>query len=152
MFQLFKKKPLLDKEAQRKIEQAIHEAESRTSGEIRVYIEPRCKYPDPMERTREVFALLEMHKTEARNAILVYVAMEDRKFALFGDKTIYERAGGPQFWQAAADQLTGHLRKNELTDGLCNCIHVLGDALAIQFPAGPGKNDNELPDEIVFGK
>lgn len=152
MFSLFKKKPLLDKEVQQQVETAIHRAESGTSGEIRVYIEPKCKHTDPMQRAREVFDLLEMYKTEARNAVLVYVAIDDRKFALFGDKAIYEQAGGPAFWQGAADQLSGHLRKSELAAGLSNCIHQLGTALAAQFPAGPGKNDNELPDEIVFGK
>ena len=152
MFSLFKKKPLLDKETQQKVEAAIQQAESGTTGEIRVYIESHCKTADPMERAREVFAALEMFKTEARNAVLVYVAIADRKFALFGDQAIYEQAGGPAFWQAAADKLTGHLRKNELGNGLADCILTLGSALAAQFPAGPGKNDNELSDEIVFGK
>lgn len=152
MFSLFKKKPLLDKETQQKVEAAIAQAESGTTGEIRVYIESHCKTVDPMERAREVFAALEMHKTEARNAILVYVAIADRKFALFGDQAIYELAGGQQFWQAAADKLQGHLRSNQLGEGLSNCILTLGSALSAQFPAGPGKNDNELPDEIVFGK
>ena len=152
MFSLFKKKPLLDKQAQQKIEACIYEAESKTSGEIRVYMEGKCKHTDPLERAKEVFAQLEMYKTEARNAILVYVALEDKKFALFGDKIIYEKAGGPQFWEKAAAQLTGHLKKNEITEGLSNCILQLGEALSVQFPANPASKSNELSDEIVFGK
>ena len=152
MFPLFKKKPIIDKVAQQKVEACIHEAESKTSGEIRVYMEHKCAHADPMTRAREVFAQLEMHKTDARNAILVYVAFADRKFALLGDKVIYEKAGGPAFWEKAAAQLTGHLKKNEITEGLCNCITQLGVVLAAEFPADPSTKKNELPDDIVFGK
>ena len=152
MFSFFKKKPILDKAAQQKIEAAIHEAESKTSGEIRVFIESKCVHADAMDRAREVFSQLEMHKTVARNAVLVYVALDDRKFALLGDKVIYEKAGGPQFWEKAAAELTGHLKKNELAGGLSNCVMQLGKVLAAEFPADPNIKKNELPDDIVFGK
>ncbi len=152
MFSIFKKKPLIDKEGQQKVEACIAEAESKTSGEIRVYMESKCAKGDPLERAKEVFASLEMHKTEARNAVIIYLAVEDKQFALFGDEAIYTQAGGPQFWQAAADELKLHLKRKELALGLCNCILKLGGALAEKFPATEGKNNNELSDEIVFGK
>lgn len=142
---------VLDEAAKKAIELAIGEAESTTTGEIKVYIEPLCKPGDPLVRAREVFALLEMYKTEARNAILVYIALDDKKFALFGDQVIYEKAGGPDFWQRAAMELQTRLRANDLAGGLTNCIKALGEALAAHFPAGPGGNRNELSDEIVFG-
>jgi len=152
MFSLFGKKPMLDKDSQLKIVASIKEAESKTSGEVRVFMEHHCTYVDPMDRAKEIFASLAMEKTSARNAVLVYVAFTDRQFALFGDTAIYEKAGGPQFWKAAAEKLVGHLKKNEITEGLCNCIHELGTALATHFPYDPSIKKNELPDEIVFGK
>lgn len=152
MFSLFRKKHMLDKDAQHKIVACIKEAESKTSGEIRVFIEHHCQYMDAMQRAKEIFANLAMDKTHARNAIIVYVALTDRQFALFGDVAIYEKAGGPDFWKSAAEKLTGHLRKNNITEGLCNCIHELGTALATHFPYDPAIKKNELPDEIVFGK
>jgi len=152
MFSLFGKKPMLDKDSQLKIVACIKQAESKTSGEVRVYMEHHCTYMDPMDRAREIFASLAMEKTSARNAVLVYVAFTDKQFALFGDTAIYEKAGGAQFWQAAAGKLMGHLRKNEITEGLCNCVNELGSALARHFPYDPSIKKNELPDEIVFGK
>ena len=143
---------MIDDAGQQRVAAAIKEAESRTSGEVRVYMEHKCEGGDPMARARQVFAGLSMEKTQARNAVLIYIAVTDRKFALFGDTAIYEQAGGPAFWQQAAQQLTGHLKKNELTNGICNCIKVLGDALTVSFPADPSIKKNELPDEIVFGK
>ena len=143
---------MLDKDSQHTIVASIKEAESKTSGEIRVFIEHHCQYMDAMHRAQEIFANLKMEKTQARNAIIVYVALTDRQFALFGDVAIYEKAGGAEFWKGAAAKLTGHLRKNNVTEGLCNCIHELGTALATHFPYDPAIKKNELPDEIVFGK
>ena len=152
MFSLFRKRPILDKDAQQQIVACIKEAESKTSGEIRVFIEHHCSYMDAMLRAQEIFINLEMAETQARNAIIIYVAISDRQFALFGDIAIYEKAGGAEFWKSAAAKLTGHLRKNNVTEGLCNCIHELGTALATHFPYDPAIKKNELPDEIVFGK
>ena len=152
MFSLFRRRPILKKDAQHKVVECIKEAESKTSGEIRVFIEHRCEYMDAMHRAQEIFLNLGMDKTQARNAIIVYVAVTDRQFALFGDIAIYEKAGGEEFWKSAAAKLTGHLRKNNITEGLCNCIYELGTALATHFPYDPSIKKNELPDEIVFGK
>jgi len=153
MFSIFpQKKQFLDKEAQLKVVDCIKAAEARTSGEVRVFMEPHCSYMDPLDRAREIFANLKMYKTDERNAVIIYVAYQDRQFALFGDLAIYEKAGGPAFWQKAAAVLSGHMRTGEYTEGLCNCINELGNALAANFPPRPGVNRNELPDEIVFGK
>lgn len=143
---------MLDHDARHKIVAAIREAESKTSGEIRVFMEHHCSYVDPLDRAKEIFASLAMYKTQARNAILVYVALSDRQFAIYGDTAIYEKAGGAQFWQKAAQNLIGHLKKNQVADGISNCIHELGIALATHFPHDPSIKKNELPDEIVFGK
>ena len=152
MFSLFPKKELLHKDAQHKIVESIKEAESKTTGEIRVFMEPNCRYMDALHRAQELFANLGMEKTQARNAIIIYVALKDRQFALFGDIAIYHKAGGAEFWKGAAAKLTGHLKMNEVAEGLCNCIHELGSALATHFPYDPAIKKNELPDEIVFGK
>jgi uncharacterized membrane protein len=148
----FRKKPMLDKDSQQRVVAAIKQAESNTTGEVRVYMEHHCSYMDALDRAKEVFHKLGMEKTERRNAVLVYMAFTDRQFAIFGDVEIYHKAGGPQFWQVAADDLKEHLKKNEITEGLCDCVLDLGNALAEHFPYDPSVPKNELPDEIVFGK
>ncbi len=147
-----KKKQILDRDSQLKVVECIKEAEIKTTGEVRVYVETRCAYMDAMDRAREVFFQLGMEKTQERNAIIIYLATEDRQYALFGDKVIYEKAGGPVFWQSASDKLRDSLKKGEITEGLCNCVRELGHALATHFPHDASVNKNELPDEIVFGK
>lgn len=151
-FLFWRKKPMLDDDAQHRIVAAIKQAESNTTGELRLYMEHHCSYVEPLDRAKELFEQLGMFKTQGRNAIIVYVALTDRQFAIFGDVEIYHKAGGAQFWEKAAEKLKGHLRKNEITDGLCNCINELGMALSTHFPYDPSIPRNELPDEIVFGK
>ena len=147
-----KPKPLLPQDVQDSVVSAIRNAEARTTGELRVFMEPHCTYMDAMDRAREVFTALAMEKTERRNAVLVYVAMKDQQFAIFGDQEIYTKAGGPHFWEAAAAILQQHLRADKVGEGLAACIEALGIALNAHFPYDPSVEKNELPDEIVFGK
>ena len=72
---------------------AIRAAEKRTSGEIRMFIESRCSYVDPVDRAIEVFFGLKMDKTEDRNGVVLYIAMKDHQLAVFGDKGIHEKVG-----------------------------------------------------------
>lgn len=146
------KKELIAKADQERIVAAIRSAEAATTGELRVYVESHCAYVDAMDRAKEVFVQLGMHQTVHRNAVIIYLAIEDRQFAIFGDEAIYIHAGGPSFWTAAANQLQQKLASGQVAEGLAICIQQLGNALAHHFPFTESINKNELPDEIVFGK
>ncbi len=152
MLSLFKKKNFLSKEQQELVVEAIRQAELSTTGEIRVYMEANCDHDDPMKRASELFYRLGMDNTVSRNAVIVYLAYEDKKFALYGDKEIYIKAGGKQFWEKAAAKLASNLKEKKYVDGLVACINELGAAMSISFPFDPSITKNELPDEIVFGK
>ena len=67
--------------------EAIIEAENHTSGEIRVHLE-RGLDKDPIRRAEEVFYYLGMDGTRNQNGILFYVAVDDHRFAVIGDKGI----------------------------------------------------------------
>jgi uncharacterized membrane protein len=148
----WKKKPMLPPEVQEAVVEAIRQAELRTTGEIRVYMENRCSYMDALDRAVELFASLGMEQTEERNAILVYLALKDHQFAIYGDESIYIKVGGPHFWARAAQIMQASLRSGDIAGGLVGCINELGNALANHFPYDPTIVKNELPDEIVFGK
>lgn len=146
-----KNKQPLSQEEQAGVVAAIQKAESNTTGELRVFMEAHCNYVDAMDRARDVFEELGMTDTVRRNAVLIYIAYTDHQFAILGDKEIYEQAGGPAFWQHAAQIFREHLKKGEMAEGLVECINELGNALAKNFPYDPAVTKNELPDEIVFG-
>lgn len=130
---------------------AIRESEKRTSGEIRLYIESRCKYVDPLDRAAEVFWSLKMDHTTDRNAVLVYVALKDHQFAIFADQGIYERVG-QEFWKREVDSMSNHFRQLHYMDALLEVIKDIGEALTTHFPYDRATDKNELPDDIIFGK
>jgi len=153
MFSLFSKKAIsyFSAEEQEQIVQAIRDAELRTSGEVRVYIESRCNYVDPLLRAKEIFGKLKMHETAAHNAALVYVAMKDRQLAVFGDEGIHQKVGDA-FWNAEVQNMLLHFNKQHYASGIANVVGSIGKALETHFPYDAATDKNELPDEIVFGK
>jgi uncharacterized membrane protein len=86
----------LAEEVLARVEQAIAKAELQTSAEIRVHIEDECS-GTALDRAVFVFTSLKMHNTAQRNGILIYIAMENRKAAVIGDKGIHEKVA-PSYW------------------------------------------------------
>jgi uncharacterized membrane protein len=148
---LFKKKDFFSKEENEKIVQSIRDAEKCTSGEVRVFVESKCKFLDPLDRALEIFAELKMENTEHRNAVLVYVALKDRQLAVYADKGIHEKVGD-QFWQEVVRTILSHFNKENYAEGISQCIKEIGDALQQNFPFDKDTDKNQLPDEITFVK
>jgi len=132
------------------ISKAITEAEKKTSGEIRVYVEGHCPVDNPLNRAQEVFSQLNMQQTEARNGVLVYLAMKDRRLAVYGDEGIHARVG-EDWWQQEINSLIARFRDQQYVTGLVTMIHDIGDALRTHFPYDEKGDRNELPNEIVLG-
>ena len=151
MFGLFRKKPFFTAEEQERIVQAIREAEQRTSGEVRVFVESRCRYMDAIDRAAEVFFGLEMDETDDHNGVLVYVAIKDHQLALFGDKGIHEKVG-TAFWNEEVRRMIQQFDRNDIAQGIADCVRDIGEALHSHFPYDNDTDKNELPDEIVFGR
>jgi uncharacterized membrane protein len=145
------RKPLFNDEQQAQIVAAIQAAEQHTSGEIRVYVESRCRYVNPLHRAAEIFAGLNMEKTAARNAVLVYVALKDRQLALFGDEGINRKVGSA-FWNQQVRNIIAHFNRSDYAGGIAKVVTEIGAALQDHFPYDKGTDTNELPDEIVFGR
>ena len=150
-FPFFKRKDFFTAAEKKQIVNAIQLAEKQTSGEIRVYVESRCRFVNPLDRAAEVFSLLKMEQTAGRNAALVYVAMKDRQLALFGDKEIHEKVGDA-FWNEKVKIILSHFGKENYAEGLVRIITEMGEALRSHFPYDGATDKNELPDDIVFGR
>jgi uncharacterized membrane protein len=131
------------------IRQAVLNAELDTSGEIRVHIEKNCA-GDVLDRAAYLFRRLGMHKTIQRNGVLFYLAIDNRKFAVIGDKGI--NAVVPEnFWDDVKNILLNNFREDDFTAGLVEGITLVGQKLKEHFPFQTG-DINELPDEITFGE
>ncbi|MEN9610120.1 MAG: hypothetical protein RLZZ628_934 [Bacteroidota bacterium] len=128
---------------------SIFQAEQLSSGEIRVFVEKKAPSDFP-EHVVRVFKRLRMHHTLERNAVLIYLALESRQFAIFGDKGIHEKMG-IQFWTKEAADLQRQFLEGNILAGLCNAIQDVGEVLKTHFPHQK-THGNQLPDDIVYGK
>lgn len=129
------------------IQEAIAAAESNTSGEIRVHVDKACKM-DVLDRAANVFYQLQMDATELRNGILFYLAIEDRKFAILGDKGINEKVPA-NFWDMIKEVILYHFKKEEFAIGLSKGIEMAGEKLKTYFPY-QDNDRNELSNEVSF--
>ena len=133
-----------------RIVQAIRDQERRTSGEIRVFVESRCRFVDPVDRAMEVFKTLEMERTEHRNGVIIYIAVKDQQLAVFGDEGIHQKLGF-DFWQTEVSKMLKAFNSENFAEGIIHIIGEIGNALYIHFPYDRS-DKNELPDDIVFGR
>ncbi len=141
-------KSYFSEESQLQIINAIRVAETNTSGEIRVHIEKYCK-EDVLDRAAFIFKKLEMNKTALRNGILLYLALEDRKFAILGDTGINQKVPD-NFWEKIKDEMALNFKSGQFTQGLTTGILKAGEQLKCHFPYQPD-DINELPNDISFG-
>lgn len=149
---LFKKSAAVDflsAGEKKEIVLAIQKAEKKTSGEIRVFIEKKCRYVDPLDRALEIFYKLEMDETIHHNGVLLYVAYKDRQMAVYGDKGIHEKVGD-EYWAKTVGEILGYFKDGNIFLGLEKGIGYLGSALVAHFPYH-NEDKNELTDDIVFG-
>ncbi len=141
-------KEFLGKLEHDRIVQAIRDAESKTSGQIRVFIQRGKLNVDPLVAAQKKFRKLGMHKTSEGNAILIFVAPRAHKFAVVGDKAIHEKCG-ESFWQRLVDAMREHFRNERFSLALVEAVQEAGQALASHFPGRSASNT--LPDEVVEG-
>mgnify|MGYP006359369683 CR=1 FL=1 len=119
--------------------EAIVQAERNTSGEIRIHLEATTKL-EPYKRAQEIFHLLKMDNTKEDNGVLIYVAVEDKKFTICGDKGIH-KAVPKDFWDST---------KGQFKQGLVAGILKAGQELKKHFP-WQHEDTNELSNEISKG-
>ena len=136
----------LTKKDRKEISEAIVEAEKMTSGEIRVHIQKKCK-GDAIHEAKKVFHRLKMHNTRHHNAVLIFIALESRCFAIFGDRGIHEHVGD-LFWSQTRDKIASCFSKGEIQEGIVAGILDVGEKLKNHFPAET-RNRNELSNEIT---
>ncbi|RPD44714.1 TPM domain-containing protein [Paracnuella aquatica] len=136
---------------QEQILAALRAAEQRTSGELRIFVESRCRYVDAIDRAAELFFQLQMDATSQRNGVLLYLALADHQVAIYGDAGIHEKVG-QQYWEAEVGKMLRHFREQHPVDGIIECLGDIGDALHQFFPYDQSTDKNELPDDIIFGR
>ena len=138
----------LSKEEEQEIVEAIRVAEKNTSGEIRVHIEQTTSKV-PYDRALEVFHDLKMNETQQQNGVLFYFAVEDKTFAICGDKGIHDLVA-TDFWDCTKDAMVAQFKSGNFKQGIVDGILNAGEQLKKYFPWSEG-DTNELSNEISKG-
>lgn len=145
------KKPanFFSREHQQRLIAAIIEAESKTSGEIRVHLERRSK-GDPAREAEVLFDRLGMADTGLHNGVLIYMTIADRRLVILGDEGIDEKVG-PNFWDEILQSMIDQFKQDRFIEGLEKGIVAIGEKLAEYFPRR-AEDINELSNEISTGE
>lgn len=143
------KNPFLTAEQEQEVVDAIARAEKITSGEVRVHLEEKCS-KDPLKRAGTLFHKLKMDQTRDRNGVLIYVATEDRKLAVFGGKGIYDQVGH-EFWEDVIRLMEAEFREGNFKDGLVKAVGKVAEKLKELYPYRSDDVD-ELKNEISYGE
>jgi uncharacterized membrane protein len=133
----------LDQDA---IRAAIVRAEGRSSGEVRVHVQPRTFRRPVQEVAERTFERLGMTRTALRNGVLLFIASEEHLFAIIGDRGIDEKVPDG-FWDDVASALTERFKSGELSIGIIEAIEAVGEHLARHFPRS-GDDVDELSNDL----
>jgi uncharacterized membrane protein len=136
-------------EEQKRIVAAIKEAEKNTSGEIKVHITTSSQWEDVVQKASKVFDELNMEKTQQRNGVLIYIAKDDRQFAIWADKGI-NKVVPEGYWESTIDLMRSYMKVGQHAEGVIRGINMVGVKLKKYFPY-QSDDVNELSDEISFG-
>ena len=139
-------KEFLEKLDQPRIVAAIQEAERQTSGEIRIHVQPKAYGGEIRTVAERTFERLGMTKTALRNGVLLFIASEEQRFVILGDRGIDEKVPAG-FWDEIAAKLTIRFKNGELTEGIVEAVTAAGQQLKDYFPRA-GDDVNELSDDI----
>ena len=134
---------------EQEIVQAICVAERNTSGEIRVHLEKNTSI-NAITRAKEVFIELGMNKTKDANGVLIYVAVENKLFAICGDSGI-DKVVPNDFWDKTKTTIANSFQRSKFKQGLIDGILLAGEQLKQYFPYDNQNDINELPNEISKG-
>jgi uncharacterized membrane protein len=133
------------------LSERIAEAESNTSGEIRVVLRHRRHWGERSLSLHDLalreFYRLGMDKTTARTGILILLLRSDQSFQIIADQGIHAKVEDGT-WDAIARAMSDHFRSGRFREGLTEAISSVGSVLSRHFPKGPG-GGNQLPNEII---
>ncbi len=90
-----------------------------------------------------------MDKTKNKNAVLFYLAVKDRKFAIVADKGINDVVP-TDFWNSIKQSMQTYFFEKKFFTGICIGVEETGKQLQQFFPYEED-DENELSNEISIG-
>lgn len=147
MLSFLKRTPLFTPEETEHLVGAIRSAEAGNKGEVRVHVEKKLRAGDPLDRAEALYHELGMADTEEDTGVLLYLALDDHKAAVWAGKGIHD-APGEGFWQHVIEEVAEGYRRGDGLRGITRALSEIGDVLREYVP-GEDSAGNELPDAVT---
>lgn len=130
----------------------ISQAESKTSGEIRLSIKTKRGYREngisPRELAIAEFYNLEMHKTKDKTGVLFFILFDEHKFEIIADEGINSKIEDSE-WKTFSEKISDLFRQEKYSEGIKFVIDRIGERLADEFPI-QRDDKNELSNEVII--
>lgn len=115
---------------------------------IRMLLVPRhIRYKRAHLNALQQFLARNVHITEHRTGILLFVSMAEHYAEVIADAGIHARVEQEE-WNGIVATLTHHASRSEVAEGFVLAIGQAGQLLERHFPAG-AHNANELDDHLI---
>ncbi|MEJ5083443.1 MULTISPECIES: TPM domain-containing protein [unclassified Ochrobactrum] len=115
---------------------------------VRMLLVPRrIRYKRAHLNALQQFLARNVHITEHRTGILLFVSMAEHYAEVIADAGIHARVEQDE-WNSIVATLTHHASRSEVAEGFVLAIGQAGDLLEKNFPAG-AHNVNELDDHLI---
>lgn len=115
---------------------------------LRIRMVPRrLAYRRAHDNALKQFLAHNVHTTERRTGILIFVSLAERYAAVIADSGINAIVEQEQ-WNEIVARLTKAAKAGHLVDGLAEAVDRAGGLLTAHFPGG-SNNPNELDDHVV---
>lgn len=115
---------------------------------LRIHFVPRrLRYQAAHLNAMKQFLARNVHRTQARTGVLVFVSIAERYAEVVADAGINAKVG-QHVWDNLVRDLTKHAGDDQLANGFIHAIEAVGAVLAEHFPVTEG-DTNELDDHLV---
>ncbi len=136
---------ILKEEELELINGAVSSAQAGSSGKIRVrFCEKAGK--DPLKKAKEAFVIMGLRDMPAKNAVLFYISIKDKKIAVLGDDGINEKVR-PEFWENVKNAVVEKLKEGEIAIGPAGGINLVAEKFSEFFPEE--KEEQQAPVNAV---
>lgn len=135
-----------------RISNAIKNAESITSGEIKVSIKESKLFT---ERNLSIRALAEkeffnlnMHLTRDKTGVLLLFVLSEREFYILADEGISKKVD-QSIWDIVSSEIQNNFSKGYFSKGIIKGIEKIAKILEEHFPIKPD-DENELSNKVIL--
>lgn len=103
----------------------------------------------PLETNRELFFKFKLNETKHHNAILVTLALAEKKFAIWADEGVIRKTGD-KLWHEVSRAMSKSMSHGQHLGALLEAMDISQQVLALEQPQDLRSEGNELPNNPLI--